>query len=91
MTKDAITKFLETATEDQLAKLGAVIEAPAAVVVETPAVVVETPKVAAAAVVAEPKSATFEEVLATADADTRASITEGIRVAARRKRRRSRP
>lgn len=83
MTKEAITKFLETATEDQLAKLGAVIEAPAAAV-EVPAVV-ETPKVAAAAAVVAPKAATFEEVLATADADTRASITEGIRVAREKK------
>lgn len=83
MTKEAITKFLESATPEQLAALGKVIEPGTAA-----AAVVTTPVVAAAAAVeqkAEVKAATFEEVLATADEDTRASINEGIRVAKERK------
>lgn len=87
MTKEAITKFLETATPEQIASIATVIEKPA--VAETAAVaVVETPKVAAAAAVeqkVEVKAATFEEILASADADTQASIREGIRVAKERK------
>lgn len=41
--------------------------------------------VAAYKVANQPKTATFDDVLATADADTRASINEGIRVAKERK------
>jgi len=85
MTKEAITKFLETATPEQVEALGKVIEAPAAAAVEQPKAAVEQPKAAAAAAVEQPKTPTFDEVLASADADTRASISEGIRVAKERK------
>jgi hypothetical protein len=83
MTKEALVKFLETATPEQIEKLGLVAEGK-----ETPVVVpVVEPKAAAAvpAVVETPKAATFEEVLATASPETREVISEGIRVAKDRK------
>jgi hypothetical protein len=86
MNKEQITKFLETATPEQLTALSAVAEnkpvaaAPAAVAAEP--TVAAAPGVAAAAPI---KPVTFEDVLASAPADVRESINEGVRVASARK------
>lgn len=81
MTKEQISKFLETATEDQLKALGAVIE-PA-----TP--VVEAPKVAAAAPVVEAPKAeapkTLEQLVAEAPADVRDNFNTGLRIGREKK------
>lgn len=80
--KEKMAKFLETATEEQIAKAIAANEAPVA-----PVAAVVTPEVApkVAAAVEAPKPVTFAEVLATADADTRESINEGLRVGREKK------
>jgi hypothetical protein len=91
MNKEQIAKFLETATDEQVKALSAVVETPAtpeAPKVETPAAaVVETPVVekVETPVVAAAKTPSFEEVLNAADAVTRDSINEGRRMATERR------
>jgi hypothetical protein len=81
MTKEQIAKFLETATDEQVKALSAVVDAPAQVAkeekVETPAAVavVETPKVETPAVAA--KTPTFEDVIALASAADRDAFNTG--------------
>ncbi len=81
MTKEQINKFLETATDEQVKALSAVVETPAPAAtepkVEAPAAaVVEAPKVEAPAPVASAaKTPTFEEVLAAAEPSVRDAIT----------------
>lgn len=76
MKRCELTKFLETATDAQLAALSAVVEGKQ---VEDPKPA-EQPKAAEAA-----KPQTFEEVLATAAPEIRESIAEGLRVSQAKK------
>lgn len=83
MTKEQIAKFLETATDEQVKALSAVVETPAAtteqpqvektVAVETPAAATTQPAAAAAQV----KTPTFEEVLAAASQADRDAFNAG--------------
>lgn len=84
MNKEQIVKFLETATDEQVKALSAVVETPApAATTETPVETkvetkVETPVAEPAA--ASAKTPTFEELLEKADQPTRDAINEGKRV-----------
>ena len=88
VTKCELTKFLETATEDQLKALTAVAEGKVEPKVDAKVEPKVDAKVEDTKVVDEPKVAkapTFEEVLATAAPDIRAAIAEGQRVGNERK------
>jgi hypothetical protein len=85
MKKEDLVKFLEKATDEQIAALSIVAEGKPA----TPAAPVVAEKVAEKIVetkVAEtPKVQTFEEMLATATPELRDSINEGLRVGREKK------
>jgi hypothetical protein len=78
-SKEEITKFLATATPEQITALSAVVEGKQPEEPKVAAATVETPKVEA------PKPPTFAEILATASPEQRDSINEGMRVASERK------
>lgn len=95
MTKEQIAKFLETATDEQIKALSAVVETPApaateekvetpaapAATVETPAAVVTEEKTPAVAA----KAPTFEDLLNAADQPTRDAIEAGRKVGAEKR------
>jgi hypothetical protein len=79
MFTEADSKFLETASDEQLAAFESRVPA------EVPATPKAVEPVVAAAAAVAPKAVTFDELLANASPETRDSINEGIRIGRERK------